>query len=109
MLFILEILLFVMGIYALVTSKLPAWFVGKGYIAEGSQVRLLSFIMIAPLPLAFCAGFTLGIIDPDLVGVASAIEFVAIIVSAIVVFFTLRKIRKPEGGAEVVPAIEQNE
>lgn len=96
MLFIVEILFFIMGLYALITSKLPSWFVGKGYIAEGSQVRLLGILMVAPLPVAFCAGFTLGIIDPNLVTYASALEIILILVAALVVVFTLRNIRKPE-------------
>src|SRR5690349_7988797 len=95
MLFILEIVFFGMGIYGLITAKLPSWFVGKGYYAEGNEVRLLSGLMIVPLPLAFCAGVTLGMIDPDSIWIASAIEVVAIIAAAIIVAVTLRKIRKP--------------
>ena len=95
MLFILELVFFGMGIYGLITAKLPSWFVGKGFFAEGSEVRLLSIPMIAPLPLAFCAGAVIGIIDPDLIWAGSAIEFVAVIAAAIIVVVTLRKIRKP--------------
>jgi hypothetical protein len=95
MLFILEIVFFGMGIYGLITAKLPSWFVGKGFFAEGNEVRLLSIPMIVPLPLAFCAGLVLGIIDPDLIWVGSAIEFITIIIAAIIVVVTLRKIRKP--------------
>ena len=108
MLFIVEILFFIIGIYALIAAKLPAWFVGKGYIAEGNQVRLLSILMIAPLPVAFCAGFTLGIIDPDLIWVASAIEFVSIIAAAIIVAVTLRKIRVAEPSVQI-PAPDRQE
>jgi hypothetical protein len=104
MLFILEIVFFIMGIYGLITAKIPSWFVGKGFYAEGNESRLLSGLMIVPLPLAFCAGLTLGIIDPELVWVASAIEVVAIIAAAIIVAITLRKIRKPVD----VPQITQN-
>lgn len=96
MLFIVEVVFFVMGLYALFAAKLPSWFVGKGYFAEGSQVRVLGIIMAAPLPVAFCAGFTLGIIDPNLVGYASALEIVMILAAALIVVFTLRNIRKPE-------------
>jgi hypothetical protein len=104
MLFILEIIFFGMGIYALITAKLPSWFVGRGYYAEGNEVRLLAALMIAPLPLAFCAGFTLGLIDPDSIWIASAIEAVSIIAAALIVTITLRKIRKPVE----VPQITQN-
>lgn len=103
MLFIVEILFFVMGLYAIVSAKLPSWFVGKGYIAEGNQVRVLGLIMAAPLPLAFCAGLVLGIVDPELITAATGIEVVAILVSALITVFTLRKIRKPETPPEIKP------
>lgn len=103
MLFIVEILFFIMGIYAAITAKLPAWFVGKGYVAEGSQVRVLGVVMVAPLPTAFCAGLVLGIIDPELVYIATAFEIIAILVVAIIAVFALRKIRKPETPPEIKP------
>jgi len=95
MLFILELVFFGMGIYALITAKLPSWFVGKGFFAEGKEVRLLSIMMIVPLPLSFCAGLVIGIINPDLIWMGSATEIAAIVVAAIIVSITLRKIRKP--------------
>jgi ABC-type bacteriocin/lantibiotic exporter with double-glycine peptidase domain len=98
-----------MGIYGLITAKLPAWFVGKGYYAEGSQVRMLSALMIVPLPLAFCAGLTLGIIDSDLIWIGSAIEIVAIIAAAIVVSVTLKKIRKPIESAQIIQNSSQEQ
>jgi hypothetical protein len=101
---ILEIVFFGMGIYGLITAKIPSWFVGKGFYAEGNEARLLSGLMLVPLPLALCAGFTLGLIDPELIWAASAIEVVATIVTAIIVVIALRKIRKPVE----VPQITQN-
>jgi hypothetical protein len=102
MLFIVEILFFIMGLYALFAAKLPSWFVGKGYYAEGSQVRVLGILMAAPLPVAFCAGLVLGMIDPDLIGIASVIEIVMILAAALIVVFTLRNIRKPEQPPQVI-------
>lgn len=96
MLFIVEILFFGMGVYGLITAKLPSWFVGKGYIAKGGAVRLLSLLMIFPLPTAFCAGFVLGLINSDYVWIASALEIFMILVAAIIVTVTLKNIRKPE-------------
>jgi uncharacterized membrane protein len=96
MLFIVEILFFFMGLYALFTAKLPSWFVGKGFIAEGSPVRVLGVVMAAPLPLAFCAGLTLGLIDPELVTYASILEIILIVGAALIAVVTLRNIRKPE-------------
>ena len=102
MLFILEIVFLIMGVYGLITAKLPPWFVGKGYYAEGSEVRLLSDLMIVPLPLAFCAGLTLGIIDQDLIGVATVIEIASIVIVAIIVTVVLRRIRKPAATEQTV-------
>jgi len=96
MLFIVEILFFIMGLYALIAGKLPAWFVGKGYYAEGSPVRVLGVLMAAPLPIAFCAGLVLGIIDPELVTYASILEIVMILGAVIITLITLKNIRKPE-------------
>lgn len=100
MLFIVEILFFAMGIYAMIAAKLPSWFVGKGFVAVGNPVRLLGLVMAAPLPLAFCAGFTLGIIDPELVTMASVFEFVAIIAAVIITLIVLKRIRIPEGAPQ---------
>jgi len=107
MLFAVEILLFIMGIYAAITAKLPSWFVGKGFFAEGSQVRLLGALMIAPLPVAFCAGFTLAIIDPDLTGFASIFEAFLIFAAALIVALTLKKIRKPVVPEQTIEQFKQ--
>lgn len=101
MLFIVEILFFVMGIYALIAARLPAWFVGKGYIAEGSTVRVLGLIMAAPLPVGFCAGIVVGIIDPELISSIGFIEGLSIVAVSVIAVFTLRKIRKPETPPEI--------
>jgi predicted ABC-type sugar transport system permease subunit len=52
--------------------------------------------MAAPLPLAFCAGLTLGLIDPELVTYASILEIILIVGAALIAVVTLRNIRKPE-------------
>lgn len=109
MLFIVEILFFIMGLYALFTAKLPSWFVGKGYYAEGSQVRLLGILMVAPLPVAFCAGLTLGLVNPDYISAASLIEIVLILTAAIIVVLTLRNIRKPEPPPQVIEIKQENQ
>jgi len=95
MLFAIEILLFGMGLYAAITAKLPSWFVGKGFIAEGNPVRLLGVLMITPLPVAFCAGFTLAIIDSELVKFAAILEGFLVFAAALIVALSLKNIRKP--------------
>jgi len=103
MLLILEIVLFGAGLYLAITGKAASWIAGKGYKAEGGNVRLAGVILAIPLPLAFCAGFVIGIIDPDMLGFASAIEIGAVIISGIIASVMIRKARKPEGVAEVTP------
>lgn len=103
MLFVLEIVLFATGLYLAITGKAAAFIAGKGYKAEGGNVRLAGVILAIPLPLAFCAGFVIGIIDPDMLGLASAVEIGAVILSAIVASVMIRNARKPEVAAEAVP------
>ncbi|MEW6239235.1 MAG: hypothetical protein AB1564_00305 [Chloroflexota bacterium] len=71
--------------------------------AEGNQVRLAGVVLVLPLPLAFCIGVVAGIVDPDLIIVASLIEFVMVIGSAIIATFILRGARKPVGITPPVP------
>ena len=103
MLLIAEIVLFGAGIYLAISGKMAAWVAGKGYAAEGGQVRLVGLILALPLPLAFCAGITIGIINPDLVSSLTFIEFAMVIVSAIIAIIMIRKIRKPITSAPVNP------
>jgi hypothetical protein len=105
MLLVLELLLFGTGLYLAATGKATAWIAGKGYKAEGGNVRLAGVILAVPLPLAFCAGFAIGIIDPDLLGFASVIEIGAVIISAIVASVIIRNARVPEVTAEVTPPV----
>ncbi len=95
MLLAVELLFLGAGIFAVIAGRLPEWFVGKGYYAEGPLVRVLGGAMILPLPIAFCAGFMLALIDTNLASMATIIEIVLILGVAIGVVITLRKIRKP--------------
>ena len=96
MLFIAEILLFGSGLYLAATGKAGAWIAGKGYTAEGGQVRLAGVLLALPLPLAFCAGLALGIFAPDQLGLATFIEIAMVIGSAIIATIMLRRIRRPQ-------------
>ncbi|HKJ37647.1 MAG TPA: hypothetical protein VJ972_02650 [Anaerolineales bacterium] len=100
MILILEILFLIGGLYALFTAKMPSILVGKGYKAEGNQVRMMGGLMAALLPGILCLGFTIGFVggvaefDPTLW--VSVLEFVIVIVVAIVVNVTIKKIRVPD-------------
>ena len=63
MLIVLEILFFIFGLYAIVTTKLPAFLVGGGnYKIEGPNVRILGLLLALPLPVAFIGGLLLGLL-----------------------------------------------
>jgi hypothetical protein len=104
MLIIVELLLFGTGLYLAITGKAGAWVVGKGYSAEGNQVRLAGVVLVLPLPLAFCAGVVIGLIDSDLLFAVTLIELLMVIGSAVIAMVMLRGVRKPIGSnPPVVP------
>jgi len=106
MILVIEILFLIVGVYALVTAKMPSWMVGKGYKAEGNKVRWIGALMMVLLPGELCAGFTLGFaggfagFDPS--GWAVGFEFVTVIIVAIIVSIVLRKIRVPDAQLESI-------
>ena len=53
----LQIAMLIGGIVVLCTGKLP---VGGGKSVRGGAARLLGFLMMLPLPVAFAMGFALG-------------------------------------------------
>jgi len=100
MILAVEILFLIAGGYALITGKLPGWFVGKGYKAEGTKVRLLGGVMAATLPLVFCGGFVLGVAgglaDFDPTAAVTLFEIGYVIILAIIVTVVVRNIRVPD-------------
>jgi len=107
MILVIEIAFLIAGLYALFTAKMPSWIVGKGFKAEGNQVRLIGGLMAALLPGVLCMGFTLGIAGGvagyDVTGWATGIEIIGVIVVAIIVTVMLRNVRQPE-----VPPVATN-
>lgn len=104
MLLVAELLLFGTGLYLAITGKAGAWIAGKGYSVEGGQARLAGVILALPLPLAFCAGIVIGIIDSDLLFAVSLIELLMVIGSAIIATVTIRNARKPMANTPPVAA-----
>lgn len=98
MILAIEILFLLAGLYALFTAKMPSWIVGKGYKAEGNNVRLIGGLMAALLPGVLCAGFTLGFVSVfagfDPTGWATGIEILIVIVVAIIVAVAIRNVRE---------------
>jgi hypothetical protein len=99
MILVIEIAFFIAGIYALITSRMPSWMVGRGYKAEGNQVRLLGIFMTVLLPGMFCGGlgigFISGMMDSDPAVPATIFEIGSVIIAAIIVSVVLRRIRQP--------------
>jgi len=110
MILIIEIAFLIAGLYALFTAKMPAWIVGKGFKAEGRNVRILGGLMAAVLPGIFCMGFTLGVaggiggFDPS--GWITGLEILVVIIAAIVVTLVLRNIRIPDVPADPAANVE---
>lgn len=57
--FIAQIILFIGGIYGLVSGKLP---LTKNMKLEGNRARITGGILLLPLPVSFCLGLVLGVI-----------------------------------------------
>jgi len=95
----LEIVFLVVGLYALFTAKLPTWFIGKGYRAEGNNIRIAGGLMVAILPAVLCGSFTIGVIggiaDFDPTTIVRVGEFLVVLGAAIAVNAWIKKIREP--------------
>ena len=80
MLVILEIAMLFGGAYALFTGKLPQIF-GYQYVIEGTPARIIGFVFMIPLPVAFVIGFVLGMfLGEDGAVFAGILEFGLIVV-----------------------------
>lgn len=63
MLFILEISMFIGGIYALIAAKVPSFLVGGGkYPIEGKNARWVGVLLMLPLPIVFLVGLFVGML-----------------------------------------------
>lgn len=63
MLFILEISMFIGGIYALIAAKVPSFLVGSGkYPIEGKNARWVGVLLMLPLPIVFLVGLFAGML-----------------------------------------------
>ncbi|MCI0397018.1 MAG: hypothetical protein L0332_10335 [Chloroflexi bacterium] len=99
-LLIVEILLFIAGILALITGKLPdklfKLLFGKGeYHVEPPRARLFGLLLASPLPIAFTAGVILGLLfGQEGAGYASYLEFIILIAVCIAAIIIARRLRQ---------------
>ena len=95
--FIIEILMLIVGIWAIATGKLPSFlFGGAKYKLEGRGVRLLGLILALPLPAAFVAGFLLALLfGNQTTGYAVLLEVVIVLACGIAAVVVSRFVRQP--------------
>jgi hypothetical protein len=88
MLLIVEVVMLIGGIWTIVTGRVPSFLVGGGkYQVEGLAARLLGFLLVLPLPVAFLGGLLLGLLFEGGAGYATLLELVIVLgvaVSAVV-------------------------
>jgi hypothetical protein len=92
MFLIIEIAMFIGGIWALVKGEVPSFLVGGGkYKVEGTNARVFGLLLILPLPIAFLGGLILGLLfGQDGVEYATILELVAVIGIAILSLVLVR-------------------
>ena len=111
MILAIEILFLIAGVYAIITAKLPSWFVGKGFKAQGNKVRILGILMAAIMPMMLCFGIAIGFVgamanfNPS--NISTGFEIVFVILMAIIVTIVVRRIREHEGEAVIDPPNKQ--
>ena len=96
MLFIVEIALLIMGIWALVTAKTPSLIAGPQYQIEGRNARLLGIILVLPLPITFVVSFILALfLGQQVVGIIALLEIFLIVIVLITAMIFIRRVRQP--------------
>ncbi len=102
MLLIIELLFFIAGLRVIIYGKLPAglfkFLFGKGeYKLPSKKARLFGVLLISALPVPYLFSFVLAnVIGSSGAGLTIILEYIYIIVVAIVSISIARKIRKPE-------------
>lgn len=96
-LFIAEIVLFLAGIWALATGKVPGVVFGKKYRIEGIGARLIGLILILPIPVALIAGVAFTLILGETQGsvYGTVVEIVTLVLCLLVALLISYRIRKP--------------
>ncbi len=97
MLLIVEIIMFLGGLWTAGTGKLPSWLVGGGkFTVEGLKARLLGLWVALPLPAAFLAGILLGLLlGQDAATYAALTEVLIVVGVALVAVVAVRLVRQP--------------
>jgi hypothetical protein len=96
-LLILEITMFISGLLALITGKLPPslfkLLFGKGeYQADSNTARLFGLLLMSPFPLAILFGVLFG---PERAAYATGFEVLIVLVVALIAARMVRRFRQP--------------
>ena len=100
-LLILEVLMFISGLVALITGKLPSslfkLLFGKGeYQTDSNTARLFGLLLMSPFFLAILGGLLLGLLfGPDGADYATIFEAVVVIAVPIIAAVMARRFRQP--------------
>lgn len=81
MLVIIEIAMFIGGIYSIVSARVPSFLVGGGkYQVEGRTARIFGILLLFPLSLALWGGVVLGVVfGEDGVDYVLMMEFLVVL------------------------------
>jgi len=93
----LQILMLLVGLYALIRGDIPSWFLGgKDYEIKGWPARGLGLLMMSTVPLAILATAFLAFFDvPNYQDVGFITEIAIVVLVAITVVVLSRRLRQP--------------
>lgn len=101
MLFIIEILFLILGVWLIISGEIPSKFFrilfGKGnYVLTPRQTRLFGLFLASPIPLTFGLSFVMFTISgQNQVGTAATFELIYVLVVIVVALVVARKIKQP--------------
>jgi hypothetical protein len=96
MLGIIEIILFVCGLLAVITGKVPSVVFGGKQRIEGNGARIVGAILLTPLPIAFAIGFVLALaLGNDGRPIAVGIEIALLLICFLVARSVSRRVGQP--------------
>ncbi len=94
---LVEIAMFIAGIYVIATAKLPSLVVGSGSRQiEGSAARLFGALLLLPIPIVFVGSAVLAVLfGEESSGYAGIFELLVVLAVAIVAVVLARVVGKP--------------
>lgn len=99
----LQVLMLLIGLYALIRGDIPTWFLGgKGYEIKGWPARGLGLLMMSTVPLAVLLTAFLAFFEiPNYEDVGYVTELIIVILVAVAVVVLGRRLRQPVAKEEM--------